>query len=333
MIRTVLLLSVATLSACGLNQQTFPTQIVTVPPVPTNTLAPLLTMTPRFTATPIPTSTPSPTETPLPSPTPLPATDTPTITPQPTLPVRGSVNFNSRTVNLRKGPGLDTETVRTVAAGTLLFVLGSNSEANWLNVVLEDGTEGWMLAELVTVGSTTPVPTIATAELTARAVQVRPTLIFPTTAPTLRPRNANLATDILAYCDLEAFKAQYSGRPYRSAIALNAFWSWIAATEQQITDHVNFSRYEVTLEKREGEQWTPLRKLDNYNDFRTGSRSEGRGQRIVFWFVPLGNLDAGEYRLLYRLTWSQRIEDGEKSFGPGGDEEINTGSCVFTVSP
>jgi hypothetical protein len=51
----------------------------------------------------------------------------------------------------------------------------------------------------------------------------------------------------------------------------------------------------------------------------------------VYWFIPLDMLDVGQYRINYKLTWTQRISDGEKTFGPGGDEEVNTGSCIFTV--
>lgn len=319
-----------TLPACGLNAQTFPTQIVSVPTVPTNTLAPLLTMTPRFTATPIPTSTLIPTNTLPPTNTPFIPTETATPTPAPTTAVRGVVNNRSANVRLRVGPGTEYETLRTVPSGTPLIVIGISSDLLWYNVVLEDGAEGWMLGELVSVPERTAVPVFATAELTARAAMPRAAVEFPTRVPTI-PARANLRTDILAYCDLPAFRAAEGNKAFRPTDNLSIYWTWYARTAEQIQDHLDAATYEVQLERKDGELWQLIRKLDDYDNYRTGLTRAPNGRPEVRWFVPIGNLEVGEYRVSYRLTWSRRIEDGDKSFGPGGDEEINTGTCLFRV--
>ncbi len=323
-----LLLTLA-LTACGLNAQTFPTRIVFVPTVPTNTLAPLLTMTPRFTATPIPTSTPIPTNTLLPTDTPFVPTATATPTPAPAVAVRGAVSSRNASVRLRAGPGLNYESLGIVQGGTPLIVIGVSSDLQWYNVVLEDGTEGWMLGELVIVPERAAVPILATAELTARAAQPRAAVSFPTLVPTI-PARAVLRTDILAYCDLPAFRAE-ANKVFRSTDALSIYWTWFARTAEQIRDHLDAATYEVQLERKEGELWQLVRKLDDYDNYRTALTRAPNGRPEVRWFVPIGRLEPGEYRVSYRLTWSRRIEDGDKSFGPGGDEEISTGTCLFRV--
>ncbi len=329
-IRTALwLIALISLSACGLNAQTFPTQIVAVPTVPTNTLAPLLTMTPRFTATPIPTSTLIPTNTLPPTQTPFSPTETATPTPTPTVMVRGVVNNRNATVRLRAGPGTEYETLRTVPSGAALFVIGISSDLLWYNVIVADGTEGWMLGELVSVPERTAVPVFATAELTARAAAPRAALDLPTLVPTL-PARAPAFTDVLAYCDLPAFRAE-ANKTFRPNQNLSIYWTWFARTAEQIQDHLDAATYEVQLERKVGETWQLVRKLDDYNRYRTALSRDRSGRPEVRWFVPIGTLEVGEYRVNYRLTWSRRIEDGEKSFGPGGDEEINTGSCLFRV--
>lgn len=323
------LIAALALSACGLNAQTFPTQIVAVPTVPTNTLAPLLTMTPRFTATPIPTSTLIPTNTLPPTETPFIPTETATPTPTPTVLVRGAVNNRNASVRLRAGPSTEYDTLRTVPSGASLFVIGISSDLLWYNVVLEDGTEGWILGELVTVPERTAVPVFATAELTARAAMPRPAIDLPTIAPTI-PARAPMFTDILAYCDLPAFRAE-ANKTFRPNQNLSIYWTWYARTVEQIQDHLDAGTYQVQLERREGDSWQLVRTLDDYNNYRTALTRAPNGRPEVRWFVPIGTLEVGEYRVNYRLTWSRRIEDGDSSFGPGGAEEINTGTCVFRV--
>jgi cell wall-associated NlpC family hydrolase len=51
------------------------------------------------------------------------------------------------TVNLRSGPGTDTEAIGEASLGTRIIIIGKN--ADWYKVALEDGSIGWMSARLV----------------------------------------------------------------------------------------------------------------------------------------------------------------------------------------
>lgn len=123
--------------------------------LPTATLAPIVSMTPRFTATPVPSRTPLPTDTYTPSPTPLTPTPSNTYTPSPTPPVTGIV-ASLQTVNVRQGPGVNFSAIRALTPGTGVEVLGQNEDGRWLNIKMEDGTEGWIAAGLLRIN---PVPT------------------------------------------------------------------------------------------------------------------------------------------------------------------------------
>ncbi len=323
------LLLLVSVTACGLNAPGVATQVLALPTVPTNTLAPLITMTPRFTATPIPTSTLIPTATLPPSATPAEPTATPTHTPVPIIQVRGSVNDDTRTVNLRRGPGRDFDTVESVTGGTELTVIGVDQTGGWYFVVLEDGTEGWMAGEFITVASPTSVAVLSTADLTRRAVEPDGVVVEGTPVATLAPRRPQRA-DVLAYCDLPTFQRTDGGKRLGTDESVNIWWSWLASTPEQVQDHLNYSRYAVNIEKQDGETWSLLRDLDNYAAYQTGV-GRWQGNYAVYWYVPIGTLEPGQYRVNYRVTWTQQIEDGEKTYGPGGQEELNTGSCIFEV--
>lgn len=316
-------------SACGLNEPRVATEVVAPPTVPTNTLAPIITTTPRFTATPIPTSTLIPTATLPPTATEAPPTSTLPPTPLPIVQIRGSVTTSTRTVNLRAGPGTDFRAVMSVPGGAGLTVIGANPDRDWYFVVLEDGAEGWMASEFVTISNATALAVLSTADLTRRADD--PAAVAPASTPvaTLPPRTAR-NTDVLAYCDLDDFRGRYAGRSFNTSTPVTIFWSWYARTPEQIQDHLDYSRYAVTVDRLEGETWRPFRALEDYRNYQTGVTRVGNSY-YVYWYVPIGTLEAGQYRINYRVTWTQRIEDGEQSFGPGGDDELNVGSCLFAV--
>ncbi|MBI5668183.1 MAG: SH3 domain-containing protein [Chloroflexi bacterium] len=143
----------------------------TVSSLPTATLAPLVSMTPRFTATPVPSRTPLPTDTYTPSPTPITPTPSDTFTPSPTPPITGIV-ASLQTVNVRQGPGVNFSQIRALVPGTGVEILGQNEDGNWLNIRMEDGTEGWIATSLVRVNPTpTPFPTSTPSpDLTALAL-------------------------------------------------------------------------------------------------------------------------------------------------------------------
>ncbi len=130
------------------------------PAMPTATLPPLATFTPRYTATPVPTASPRPTFTATPSVTPIPPTPSDTPTPTPTPPIIGQVSSVQNAVNMREGPGLTFPVIQGVETNTEVIVLAANEEQTWFNVRLEDGTEGWIAADLIFILPTeTPLPT------------------------------------------------------------------------------------------------------------------------------------------------------------------------------
>lgn len=144
---------------------------VEVAQVPTATLAPIVSMTPRFTATPVASRTPLPTFTYTPSDTPIPPTpsDTPTLTPTP--PVIGIIN-SSQSVNIREGPGVSYRAITALQPGTDVEVLGTSSDSAWYNILMEDGSQGWVSSRLIYLEpSPTPFPTLTpTVDETAIAL-------------------------------------------------------------------------------------------------------------------------------------------------------------------
>jgi hypothetical protein len=51
----------------------------------------------------------------------------------------------------------------------------------------------------------------------------------------------------------------------------------------------------------------------------------------VYWYVPIGTPLPGEHKIEYKVMWQQKISDGYKTYGPGGDTVEDTNTCVFTV--
>lgn len=130
------------------------------PGLATATLPPLATFTPRYTATPVPTASPRPTFIETPSPSPIPPTPSDTPTPTPTPPVIGRVSTVQEAVNMRQGPGVTFPAIVGVVNNTDVIILAANEDRTWYNVRLEDGTEGWIAANLIFVlPSPTPQPT------------------------------------------------------------------------------------------------------------------------------------------------------------------------------
>lgn len=163
--KLILLTSILLLTACGGNGGD------EVAGVPTDTLVPLFTLTPQLTATPVFTRTPLPTFTSVPSETPIPPTPSNTPSPTPTPPINGIIS-SLQTVNIREGPGTSFSAFRALVPGTGVEILGRNPDGSWLNVLMEDGDQGWVSATLVFIEPTnTPFPTLTPSpDLTALAL-------------------------------------------------------------------------------------------------------------------------------------------------------------------
>ena len=182
-----ILLGLALLSGCNSD--------ATESAPPTLTLAPIVSHTPRFTATPIPTRTPLPTATLTPSETTIPPTPSDTPTPSSTPAILGSVN-SLQSINVREGPGVNYSAIRALPPAARVEILGRNTDGLWLNIRMDDGSEGWVAADLIRLQPTpTPFPsTTPTPNLTALAQGTElPTALFGggTITPT-PPRSISL---------------------------------------------------------------------------------------------------------------------------------------------
>jgi hypothetical protein len=381
--------------------------------LPTATLAPIVSMTPRFTATPVPSRTPLPTNTYTPSPTPITPTPSNTFTPSPTPPVTGIV-ASLQTVNVRQGPGVNFSAIRALVPGTGVEVLGQNEDGKWLNIKMEDGTEGWIATSLVRVnpaptlfptatpspdltalalgtplptavlggGTITPTPprsastptlpgsemptpettetlTFALPVIDVDSIQQTATALaggtgiptstpFPTPGPATATALAGTAAvvtptftplaltpgtgsegssgpqqgiDVLAYCDNPLF-----GNPAPSSLTTGAtidiFWSWFASEREYIQQHVDNALYDVRV------NGVPLQ---NWRSHISRVRQQADGNYWVYWFVPYGPLQPGQYTITYSVTWRSRITDGYDFFGPGTTTVGESGTCTFTV--
>lgn len=389
--------------------------------IPTATLEPLVTLTPRPTATPVVTRTPLPTFTPIPTDT-LTPSETP-IPPSPTAtPAINGIVSGQQRINFRDGPGRTFEVIGGITPGTGLLVLGQNGDGTWLNVRLDDGTEGWVSTGLIRIASTsTPVPTATpTVDRTALALgtplptaligggTVTPTppraavsatpvgtrpgddeVLFsgddeptepflpiinvtainetatalaggiveispppprtqspltpaatgqspnvnPTAEPEISPTVPSPPApegdavvqenrEIFAMCDNPALGGGSAPTDLKVGSSVIVWWSWIVADPSYIPQHEQNVVYEVALN---GEV------LSDWRNFGSSVRETGSSY-VKSWAVPAGTLDEpGTYRVTYRATWRQTIEDGYERFGPGTPNPVEEGSCTFTV--
>lgn len=320
-------------------------------------------MTP--TAAPSPTASPtaSPTHTPLPQPSPTPTRLTPsptsppptlTDTPAPTFtPTRFGVIRSRQRVNIRRGPGVDSATFESLAPGTEVQIIGQNADATWYSIRLDNADEGWVRADLLSIEAAPPLPTaspppIAAADSNAPLmfhapiVDVNAThltataLDSPSTSATAAPgppvsddiievptRAANAprsGVDVFAFCNDSSHNiAPPTNLSAGSSIEI--FWAWFATSDDYLRRHIANANHELRVNGR---------RIANVDQFRRPPVASGR-DRVVYWYVPFGPLEAGDYQITYRVTWRTAITDGYNSFGPGTATESEDESCDFVV--
>jgi hypothetical protein len=124
--------------------------------------------------------------------------------------------------------------------------------------------------------------------------------------------------NVLAYCRA----VDRNAPPVRADQTVSIEWSWFVQRPELMEDHLENANYEVLLDGR---------LLTNYEDFQTEMRREA-GNWIVYWYVPVGTLTPGRHEVTFRLTWDEAISDGYDEFGPGTENEIDEGNCVFNVN-
>jgi hypothetical protein len=101
---------------------------------------------------------PPPSDVAAPAATAAPGTGTPQPpTPAPTPELIGIV-ISADGANLRSGPGTDFTRIIGMPRNTRVTVLRLNETGDWVNIRLEDGTEGWVSAGLIVISEATPAP-------------------------------------------------------------------------------------------------------------------------------------------------------------------------------
>lgn len=127
---------------------------------------------------------------PIPTPTPTLAVVVLIPTPTPT-PVASLLAQALNALNVRAGPGTDYAVVSGLAAGAQVEITGRNASADWWQILLPSGGEGWVYAPLVeTTASATNVALAATiperpspTPTSEPAVAVESTPVQPEAAP------------------------------------------------------------------------------------------------------------------------------------------------------
>lgn len=201
---------------------------------------------------------------------------------------------------------------------------------------------GTTTAGLPTVTSGIQLPNIEAINLTATALAGGGSLPPTTSAllggptggplPTATPTGAvappsgdssvRTGVDVLAYCDDRAFGSP-APTNLRTGSTVDVWWSWYAATEQQVRDHIANAVYQVALD---GEPYT------NWRQFTGSIGRDAAGHYIVFWYMPSSEpLAVGEHLITYSVTWNNAISDGFAQFGPGTSNPSQSGTCRFTV--
>jgi uncharacterized protein YraI len=153
-----------------------PTRVPTetsIPPTATNTATPQPTDTPAPTSTPTLTPSPQPTDTPAPTNTPTPAT-----------PVAQAL----RSLNVRGGPGSQYPIIGNLQANQQLEIAGVSDDGSWFQVVMPDGSQGWITSAstlITTSGDIRGVP-VAEAPTNTPTNTPQPS-VTPTNTPTETP--------------------------------------------------------------------------------------------------------------------------------------------------
>ena len=154
-------------------------------------------------------------------------------------------------------------------------------------------------------------------EVTITFATVTPGSVELPTRPPAAPRSG---VDVFAFCNNRRHGISAPSN-LSAGSTIEIFWAWFASTEAYLRQHINNASHELRVN---GTQIT------NVNQFRGAPIRRGN-DFVVYWYVPYGPLEAGDYRISYRVTWRVAISDGYNSFGPGAATEFEEESCNFTV--
>ena len=140
------------------------------------------------------------------------------------------------------------------------------------------------------------------------------------TSPTRATAPPRLDVNVFAFCNDASFGIR-APADLTPGSTIKIYWAWFASTEAYLRDHMANATHELRVN---GEA------ISNVNQYR-GNPGRSGSQHVVYWYVPYGPLDAGEYSVTYRVTWRNAIKDGYASYGPGTSIEFEEESCNFVV--
>lgn len=277
-------------------------------PVPTFTHTPDATALALGTGTPIGGGTVTATLPPgaLITPTPAVSEVPPTGSPQPTstdVPtlIIPTLDLNSidQTATALAGGGL----VRATPVPAMTEISIATEPVNEISVATESSSTGG------TTRTSTPAPT---ADEGAEAAS--------TEATPSGPGEVQEGADIFAMCDNPAFGIS-PPRNLAAGSTAEVYWAWLVKERQFMDQHLQNVTYEVRINGRLLSGWRQYGEpiIDLGNAF------------AKYWYVPVGELEEGDYQVTYRATWSQQISDGWTLYGPGTRNPAEEGSCTFTV--
>lgn len=331
----ILLILAIGLGACAFNQgdNEDPPEIP-----PSITLEATATL--PFTDTPTPSDTPVVTDTLPPQPTDTATTtETATIAPTPTDAIRGSIS-SAQIVNVRIQPNTNADIVVTLEPDAEIVILGADRnqlQQIWYLVQYEDEEgavyEGYISSVLVSDGGQV-VPTIVpTVTPTPEGFDPNATLApFLSATPDedegftpeaiLTPSRDLSQNNVLAYCIQDGIRPP---TPTDNE-TISIYWRWwvVPTRPELMADHLENAEYEVLLDGKLLTEW------ENFSTEMIQDPTNNN-RWTVFWYVPVGKLEAGEHTVEFKLTWRAEISDGLDQFGPGTNTPEDTGSCTFTV--
>ena len=302
---------------------------------------PFLSETPRFTQTPTHTATPAVTDTWTPSPTTtVTPTEFPTLTLTPTPAIQGSI-LSAQNVNVREEADTNSGVVLTVQPNREIDIIGAeenNLGQIWYYIGFlgdDDGYhQGYVTSRLVDDGGQI-IPTLE-ATFTPLPDGFDPNeTIVPFASATLAEGEETTPEDevtpsrelsdqnILAYC----VQDRTTLATPTTTETVSIYWRWWVASSRPelMQDHLDNVVYEVYLDGKLLADWA------NY-DTEMIQDSSNSNRWTVFWYVPVGKLEAGEHTVEYRVSWREQISDGLSLYGPNTAVTEETGNCPFTVA-
>lgn len=293
------------------------------------------------TPTPFPTATPSPDLTALFLGTPLPTAviGGGTVTPTPpgsvatSTPVGGASvpsNTNTPVPNPTATqplvpivPIVDLDSINLTATA-LVFDFASPTATvpgsdNTIRLITETPSDGFNTPVPRNLDVPTSIPLAGTGTTVAQGSTpvVSGTAIQAPTRPADAPRSG---VDVFAFCNSNAYGIP-APQTLTTGSSIEIFWAWFAKTDEQLRQHTTNAVHELRVN---GTQIT------NVDQFRQPFITQG-GDRAVYWYVPYGPLNVGEYLITYRVTWQTAITDGYAFYGPGTGTEFEEESCNFIV--